>query len=250
MATLGVQPQDFSAAIWTRRNKGELEKLVEFDSEELEARVDELESAVVSVAREAGQKREMLRSKVGDVDRSVSDLEASVDGVEIRVDGVEDSVESLESQVTRLDGMLDGVSTGLQENRKWISDVEDRVDDAVGRVDATRREASDFKSDVEDEFESVQKEIRSVENWMGDELGMTQELIQEEVGSVEERVDALDSSFDEFSSVQRRQNQRMIRELTRIRRLQERSMWDKARSTVGKGVEACKSAVGRISLIL
>jgi hypothetical protein len=139
--------------------------------------------------------------------------------------------------------MLEGVSSGVQSNREWISDVEDRVDDAVGRVDATRREASEFRSDVESEFENVQKEIRSVENWFSEEVRDVEDVIQDEVGNVEERMDALDSSFEEFSSVQRRQNQRMIRELTRIRRLQERTVWDKARSTVEKGVEACESAI-------
>lgn len=212
MATLGVKPQDFTCAQWTRRNHGELEKVVELDAEQLEARVDDLEASVVSV---------------------------------------EDGVDSLESQVTRLEGMVEGVASGVQQNREWISDVEDRVGDAVERVDATRREASRFRDDVEDEFNSVEREIRSVESWMGDELEVTRGLIQEEVGgvrsdveSVESRVESLDSSFQDFSRVQRRQNQRMIQELVRIRRLQERTLIDKARSTVEQGVEACKSVIG------
>lgn len=165
----------------------------------------------------------------------------------IKISELERRVDSLESQVTRLDGMLEGVSSGVQQNREWISSVESRVDDAVGRVDATRREASSFKDDVEEEFESVHREIRSVEDWMGGELEVTQDLIREQVGGVRERVEALDSSFDEFSKLQRRQNQRMIQELVRIRRLQERSVWDKARSSVGKAVEACGSVIGSVS---
>lgn len=209
MATLGVKPQDFTAAQWTRRNQCELEKVVELDTDEL-------------------------------VDR-VGDLEVSVDGLQQGVD-------SLKSQVSRLEGKVYRVSEDLQQNRERISEVEERVDDTVERVDASRREFHEFRSSVDEELGSVEKEIDSVENWFSEEIRDTQALIQERVGDVESKVDGvrsdvqgLDSSFNEFLRVQKRQNERMIEELTRMRRVQERSWMDKARDVVDSAKEKAGS---------
>lgn len=141
MATLGVKPQDFTAARWTRDNRVSLQKVVELDAEDLEDRVDDLE---------------------------------------VSVDGFQGDVESVESQVTRLDGKVDAVSSGLQQNRRQLSEVEDRVDDSVERVDATRQEFHGFRTDVVDEMQSMEKEIDSVESWFSEEVRDTQDLVQEE----------------------------------------------------------------------
>jgi archaellum component FlaC len=193
LATLGVKPQDFTAAQWTRRNHSELEKVVELDAEDLEDRVD---------------------------------------GLEVSVDGLQENVDSLESQLTRVDGMVDGISEGVQSNREWISDVEDRVDDAVNRVDASREEFHGFRSDVVEELQSVEQEIDSVEKWFSEEVRDTQDLVQERVGDVESEVGSLRETVEEGN---RRQNQLLeaiLREQRKTRRLQERTVLDKARDVV------------------
>jgi len=230
LATLGVKPQDFTAAQWTRRNHGELEKVVELD-------VDELEE------------------KVGDLEDSV--------------DGLQSDVDSLEAQLTLLDGKVEGVSKGLQQNREWISDVEDRVDSSVKRVDAARREFHEFRSDAVEKIQGNKEEIESVEKWFADEIRDTEELVHQRVGKVQEELEDLDQSLEEnFSELQdqnlrqlnevkrltrtiaegqeqsRRQRQSMREELEQLRRLQERSVWDKARNSVKSAVESMKGVAG------
>lgn len=193
LATLGVKPQDFTAAQWTRRNQSELEKVVELDAEDL-------------------------------VDR--------VDGLEVSVDGLQEYVDSLESQLTRVEGMVEGVSEGVQSNREWISDVEDRVDDAVNRVDASREEFHGFRSDVVEEMQSVEQEIDSVEGWFADEIRDTQDLVQERVGDVESEVGSLRETVEQGNRRQDQLLEAILREQRKTRRLQERSVLDKARDVV------------------
>jgi archaellum component FlaC len=230
LATLGVKPQDFTAAQWTRRNHGELEKVVELDVDELQGRVEDLEDSVVDVESDVG---------------------------------------SLESQVTRLEGKIDGVSEGVQQNREWINDVEERVDDSVKRLDAGRKEFHEFRESAEEDIKVNKEEIESVEKWFADRVSDTEELVHNKVGSVEEDIEDLDESIDEkFSELQdqnnkqleavkeltgvlvdgqvesRRQRERMEQELELIRRRQERSLWSKARSSVKSAVESVRSVVG------
>ncbi|WP_313694187.1 hypothetical protein [Halorarum halobium] len=218
LACLGVKPQDFTAAQWTRSNRDELQKVVELDAEELESRVEDVEDSV---------------------------------------DGLQDDISSLESQVTRLDGKVDGVSEGLQQNREWISDVEERVDDAVGRVDGTRREFSQLKDDVNTDIESLEDKI-------GEEVESTRQLVREEVGGVESQVESMEDELGTVrgtvtdltlttselqSAIEKRgerldrQNQKMIEELQRLRRLQERSVVDRVRDTAEDLAEVGRSAV-------
>lgn len=193
LATLGVKPQDFTAAQWTRRNQSELEKVVELDAEDL-------------------------------VDR--------VGGLEVSVDGLQEDVDSLESQLTRVEGMVEGVSEGVQSNREWISDVEDRVDDAVNRVDASREEFHGFRSDVVEEVQSVEQELDSVEKWFSEEVRDTQDLVQERVGDVESEVGSLRETVEEGNRRQDQLLEAILREQRKTRRLQERTVLDKARDVV------------------
>lgn len=202
LATLGVKPQDFTAAQWTRDNRDSLQKVVELDVDELEDRVD---------------------------------------GLECSVDGLQGDVESVESQVTRLDGKVGAVSSGLQQNRRQLSEVEDRVDDSVKRVDATRREFHGFRSDVVDEMESVEKEIDSVENWFSEEVRDTQDLVQERVGDVESEVQELEETVDQGNRRQDQLLEAILREQRKIRRMQERTMLDKTRDVVGSIKEKVSS---------
>jgi predicted nucleic acid-binding Zn-ribbon protein len=204
LACLGVKPQDFTAAQWTRENRDELRKVVELDAEDLEDRVEDVEDSV---------------------------------------DGLQGDVESLESQVTRLEGEVEGVSEGLQQNREWLNEVEKRVDDSVERVDATRQEFHEFRDSVDDKVEDVEEELESVESWFSEEVRDTQDLIQERVGDVEEDVESLDDRFTDFLEMQKVQNQRLIEELTRIRRVQERTWWDKVRDTARDLADAGKTVV-------
>jgi len=212
LATLGVKPQDFTAAQWTRDNRDSLQKVVELDAEELENRVGDLEDFV---------------------------------------DGLQDDVGSLESQITRLEGKLDGVSSGLQQNRKWVSDVEDRVDDTVQRVDAGRREFHEFKESTEEDIKDNRQEIESVENWFSEEVRDTQNLVQDRVGDVELKiedvqssVDGLGSQFSQLMEMQKEQNREIIQELRRLRQLQERSIWNKIRDSVKIAVESVRGVAG------
>lgn len=232
LATLGVKPQDFTAAQWTRRNKSELEKVVEFDADELQEKVSELEGSV---------------------------------------DGLQDDVGSLESQLTRLDGKVDGVSEGLQQNREWISDVEERVDDSVKRLDAARKEFHDFRGEARDDIKDNKEEIESVENWFADEIRETEELVHKQVGKLQEELQDLDDSIEEnFEELQgqsnkqleavkeltsvivegqvesRRQREQMREELEQLRREQERSVWDKARSSLKSAGETVKAVLGGV----
>jgi archaellum component FlaC len=204
LACLGVKPQDFTAAQWTRDNRDELRKVVELDAEELESRVDDVEDSV---------------------------------------DGLESDVDSLESQVTRLEGEVEGVSEGLQQNREWLNEVEERVDDSVERVDATRQEFHEFRDSVDDKVEDVEEELESVESWFSEEVRDTQDLIQKRVGDVEEDVESLDDRFTDFLEMQKVQNRRLIEELTRIRRVQERTVVDKVRDTARDLADAGKTVV-------
>jgi uncharacterized coiled-coil protein SlyX len=228
LATLGIKPQDFTAAQWTRRNQSELEKVVELNAEELQERVGELEGSV---------------------------------------DGLESDVGSLESQVTQLQGKLEGVSEGLQSNRDWISDVEKRVDDAVKRVDASRKEFHDFRSEAREDIKDNKQEIDSVENWFADEIRDTEELVNKQVGKLQDNLSDLDEGVEELqdqsteqleavkeltsvivegqmqNEKQRRQLQEEVR---RLRRVQERSVWDKARSSLKSVGKAVKSVLGGV----
>jgi chromosome segregation protein len=228
LATLGVKPQDFTAAQWTRRNQSELEKVVELDADELQERVGELEGSV---------------------------------------DDVQEDVDSLESQVTQLEGELEGVSEGVQQNRDWISDVESRVDDAVKRVDASRKEFHDFQSEAREEIQGNKEEIDSVENWFADEIRDTEELMHKQIGKLQDNLSDLDEGVEELQDQSNRQleavkeltsvivegqlqSERQRRELQeevrRLRRLQERSVWDKARSSLKTVGKAVKSVLGGV----
>jgi len=193
LATLGVKPQDFTAAQWTRSNRDELRKVVELDVDELEDRVDELE---------------------------------------VSVDGVQEDIGSLESQVSKLDGKVDGVSQGVQSNQEWISDVENRVDSTVRRVDSTREEFHGFQRDVVEEIGNVEQEIDSVENWFSEEVRDTQDLVQERVGDVESEVQDLEETIEQGNRQQNRLLQEILEEQRKTRRLQERTVLDKARDAV------------------
>jgi predicted nucleic acid-binding Zn-ribbon protein len=210
LATLGVKPQDFTAAQWTRRNHDELEKLVEFDAEELEEKVGEVEDSV---------------------------------------DGLQTDVDSLESQVTRLEGKVDGVSEGLQQNRERISDVEERVDSTVRRVDATREEFHGFRDDLREEVENVEKEVRSVEKWFSDEVSDTQELVQRRVGGVEDEVEDLqedvkmvNGSVADLALTLEERGRRIDSRLEKILEEQQKTLVDRVRDELGALAEAGKSA--------
>jgi len=223
MATLGVKPQDFTAAQWTRRNHEELEKVVELDVDELEERVGDLEDSV---------------------------------------DGLEEDVDSLESQVTRLDGKMDGVSEGLQQNREWIDDVEERVDDTVERVDATRKEFQGLRQDVDREIESVRSDVgdrvESVQEAVEEELEGVQSSVEEmrdevvsEVEDLEERnvkqlqaISGLASVMVQGQEKSERQHEELVEEVRELQRVQERGLVDKARDAAKDLKSAGKSVIG------
>ena len=209
LATLVVKPQDFSAAQWTRRNHDELEKLVEFDAEELEEKVEKFEDSV---------------------------------------DGLQTDVDSLESQVTRLEGKVDGVSQGLQQNREKISDVEKRVDDTVKRVDATREEFHGFRDDLREDVENVEKEVRSVEKWFSDEVSDTQELqkrvggVEDEVEDLQEDVQMVNGSVADLALTLEERGRRIDSRLEKILEEQQKTLVDRVRDELGALAEARKSA--------
>jgi len=232
LATLGVKPQDFTAAQWTRRNQSELQKVVELDAEELEKRVDDLEDSV---------------------------------------DEVTEDVDSLESQVTQLQSEVSGLSESVEENREWISDVEERVDDAVNRVDASRQEFHEFEDEIVEEVEGNRDEIDSVEKWFSERVRDTEELVHQRVGSIQDELNELDDSLESnFEELQRQNNkqleevkrltstivegqmrqekryQNLEEEVKRLRREKERSVWSKARSSVKSAVRSVRGVFDRI----
>ncbi|MFU1780239.1 hypothetical protein ACM16X_02535 [Haloarcula japonica] len=226
MATLGVKPQDFSAAIWTRENRDELEKVVEFDEEELEDQIHRLEGKIESVAVESAEKRQSLDKKV--------------------------------------DEFRDRVSRRLDEQ-------DERIRDAVQRVDSTRQE---FRGEIERVQRSLGEDVEALRNRMSEETSETRQLIQQEVSgvsseleSVEDQVGSMESSIEELKSQTRgqasaveelaaaierdrrrqdEQNQELLEEVQRLRRLEERSIFDKARDAAGDVKESVKSAAGKM----
>lgn len=197
LATLGVKPQDFTAAQWTRDNRDELQKVVELDADKLQSRVGDLEDSV---------------------------------------DSLEDDVGSLESQVTRLEGKVDALSSGLQQNRDRVSDVEERVDDSVRRVDATRQDFHEFRRDAMEEINRNRQQIESVESWFADEVRDTQDLVQERVGKLESELQSevsdLRSTVKAGNERQDELLQAILEEQRKTRRLRERTVLDRARDAV------------------
>jgi predicted nucleic acid-binding Zn-ribbon protein len=211
MATLGVKPQDFSAAIWTRNNRSELEKLVEFDPGELEEKIE-------SVAVDAAAERRALDAKVDEFQEQVSE----------RVSRVESEVEILDREYSRLDAKVDGVSEGVQLNREDFSnrfeDLEGRIGDAVERVDGTRREVSEIESGV-----------RSNAN-----VAKVQAETLEQLASVQK---SLRQQLEEERSRRREAEQQLQETVEDIREVQQRTVFDKTRDAVESVVEKTRSAV-------
>ena len=211
MATLGVKPEDFSAAIWTRNNRSELEKLVEFDPGELEEKIE-------SVAVEAAEERQALDAKVDEFRDQVSE----------RVSRVESEVEILDQEYSRLDAKVDGISEGVQLNREDFSerfgDLEERIGDAVERVDGTRREVAQIESTVASNAEvgrvqaNTLAQLRDVQNSLRQDLREEQERRREAEQQLQETVE-------------------------KIREEQQRTVVDKARDAAGSVVEKTRSVV-------
>lgn len=212
MATLGVKPEDFSAAIWTRNNRSELEKLVEFDPGELEEKIE-------SVAVDAAEGRQALDAKVDEFREQVSE----------QVSGLESDVENLNREYSRLDAKVDGVSEGVQLNREdfseRFSDLEERIGDAVERVDGTRREVSRVESTVASNAEvgrvqaNTLAQLRDVQNSLREEL-------------------------DEERSKRREAEERLQETMEEILEEQQRTVVDKARDAAASAVEKTKSVAG------
>lgn len=215
MATLGVKPEDFSAAIWTRNNRSELEKLVEFDSVEVEEKIE-------SVAVDAAAERRALDAKVDEFQEQVSE----------RVSGVESDVEDLGRQYSRLDAKVDGVANGLQSNREDFSgrfaDLEKRIGDAVERVDVTRREVSE----IEDELLSGVQSNANVAKVQAETL--------EQLASVQ---NSLRQDLREERSRRREAEQQLQETVAEIREEQQRTVMDKTRDAVSSAVEKSKSVI-------
>lgn len=211
MATLGVKPEDFSAAIWTRRNKDELEKLVEFDPVEVEEKIE-------SVASDAAAERRALDAKVDEFQEQISE----------RVSGLVSDVEDLDREYSRLDAKMDGVSEGVQLNREDFSnrfeDLEGRIGDAVERVDGTRREVSEIESGV-----------RSNAN-----VAKVQAETLEQLASVQK---SLRQQLEEERSRRREAEQQLQETVEDIRREQKRSVLDKTRDAAGSVVKKTRSVV-------
>jgi predicted nucleic acid-binding Zn-ribbon protein len=218
MATLGVKPEDFSAAIWTRNNRSELEKLVEFDPGELEDKIE-------SVAVDAAVERQALDAKVDRFRDRVSE----------RFTRVESEVEDLDREYNRLDAKVEGVSEGVQLNRESFSerfdDLGERIVDAVERVDATRQEVSE----VEDELlEGIGSNA---------EVGRVQAETLAQLRDVQK---SLLEELDEERSRRREAEQQLQETVEEIRSEQQRTVVDKARDTVSSVVERTKSVAGSI----
>lgn len=211
MATLGVKPEDFSAAIWTRNNRDELEKLVEFEPGELERKIE-------SVAVDAAEKREALDARVDRFRERVSTVES-------RVSSISSEVEDLDREYSRLDAKVDGVANGLQLNRVDFSDrfedLEARVQDAVERVDATRREVSEVESTVRSNAE--------VGRVQAETLATVQETLQNAIDDERER--------------SREAEEQLLEKVEEIRKEQQRTVFDKTRDTVSSAVEKTKSVI-------
>jgi predicted nucleic acid-binding Zn-ribbon protein len=211
MATLGVKPEDFSAAVWTRRNKDELEKLVEFDPVEVEEKIE-------SVAVDAAAERRALDAKVDEFQEQISE----------RVSGLESDVEDLDREYSRLDAKVDSVSEGVQLNREDFSDrfddLEGRIGDAVERVDGTRREVSEIESGVRSNANVAKVQAETLE-----QLASVQKSLREELQDERSR---------------RREAEQQLQETVEdIRREQQRTVFDKARDAADSAVEKTKSLV-------
>jgi len=211
MATLGVKPQDFSAAVWTRNNRSELEKLVEFEPGELEEKIE-------SVAVDAAAERQALDAKVDEFRDQVSE----------RVSWVESEVEDLGREYSRLDAKVDGVSEGVQLNRESFSerfgDLEDRIGDAVERVDGTRQEVSRVESAVESNAE----------------VGRVQAETLAQLRDVQK---SLREQLDDERQRRREAEQQLQETVEEIRRVQQRTVVDKTRDAVGSVVDKTRSVV-------
>lgn len=136
----------------------------------------------------------------------VGALRDGVNSVEDAVDDLQQDVGTLEMQSRRLDGRVEGVSQGLQQNREWISDVEDRVDDAVGRVDATRREVRQQVQHLQENRDAVKQAVVS-----NSEVSKVQAQAIQEMGQ---------------------QQKEVLNEIRQLRKIQERTWMDKARDVV------------------
>ncbi|ELY83637.1 hypothetical protein C485_17832 [Natrinema altunense JCM 12890] len=211
MATLGVKPQDFSAAMWTRENRDELEKVVEFDAEELEDQVRQLEGRIESVALDAAEQRQSLDEKVDEFQERVS---------------------------------------------RRLDEQDERIRDVVERVDSTRRELEDEVGRLQRDDQALASAVRSnskVNRLQSEKLVQVADRLDDVASQLETNDRYVLEEVKSNRQKNRMQGQRQeellkeVRELRRdFRRLEERSIFDKARSAVGDVKESVKSAAGKM----
>ena len=222
MATLGVKPQDFSAAIWTRRNRDELEKVVEFDSVELEDQVQRLEGKVESVAVAAAEERRSLDARVDEFQERVSQR---LDEQDDRIRDVVERVDSTRQEFKELEGDVD----------EEIESVREEVGYSIESVQET----------VQQEMSSVRSEVEEVEEG----VGSLESSIEELKSRTEDQASAvgdLAAAIDRDRRMQREERRELLEEVRRLRRLQERTVLDKTRDVAVDVAESVKSAAGKV----
>jgi hypothetical protein len=120
LATLEVTPADFSAAVWTRNHRDELEKAVEFDQDQL---------------NDLGEQVELNRELIEDTGEQV---ESNRDGIE----GIRDELMRLGGRAEDIDDELSVVEDEVRDNR-------DRLQDFVERLDGSREEVHEVRSSMD-----------------------------------------------------------------------------------------------------
>ncbi len=155
MATLGVRPEDFRAAIWIRDNRDELEKLVELDREELDRDLMELSEAVEVNKSDIEENRARLQDLVGRVD-SVGRRQREMG--EAFEEGAEEILEEVRDSRSQQTAVLNTLLEMEREQQKLVDRVEDLVEGQSEMLDSQ----SELLSRREKSFEVERALLREV----------------------------------------------------------------------------------------
>lgn len=167
-----------------------------------------------------------------------------------QVEDVGQGFDRLEMRFEALDSTVDGVAGQVQRNRdefyERMDEQDERIGDAVERVDSVQQVFSERIQGVREEVASNAQVNQAQAETMAslrDQLGQVDQELRRENRMLLEEI----RESRQHQELQRQEDRELLKEMLkeqrRIRELQERTIWDKARRSARSAVSKVKTVV-------
>jgi chromosome segregation protein len=148
---------------------------------------------------------ERVAARIQELEEKRAGVREDIDSVEERIEDARERKSEAAGEVREIETAIDGLESERGEVESRIADLEDRLEE----IDREREEVDDRMGEIEadiaeraEEIEGIEADVAEIEAELADsripELSAAADEIREEIGDIEDRIDAVDGRLNEL----------------------------------------------------